>query len=85
VNEPYSEPGEEWGRLKPRKAGRFPDKGGTRTLRPAGEWTALELDLAERFDLSRPGAYAVRLVFTRGAGLPAAGRSNLVAFSLGER
>jgi hypothetical protein len=85
VNEPYSEPGEEWGRLKPRKTGHFQDKAGTRTLRPAGEWTALELDLAERFDLSRPGAYAVRLVFARGAGLPAAGRSNLVAFSLGER
>jgi hypothetical protein len=83
--QPFGEPGEGWTRLKPRKFGRFQGESGTRTLRPAGELTALELDLTAWFDLSRPGGYAVRFRFGKGAAGLGEGRSNLLTFSLGKR
>jgi hypothetical protein len=83
--QPFGEPGEGWTRLKPRGSARFQSEAGTRTLRPAGECTALELDLTAWFDLSRAGSYAVRFVFPKGGAGLGEGRSNIRTFSLGAR
>jgi hypothetical protein len=83
--EPFGEPGEGWTRLQPRRSARFQGEAGTRTLRPAGEYTALELDLTAWFDLSRLGGYAVRFVFLKGAAGLGEGRSNILTFSLAKR
>jgi hypothetical protein len=56
------EPAKPWRPQKPRAVGRFRDAA-VQTLRCAGELAAVEVDLRDWFDLSRPGYYRVEFVF----------------------
>jgi hypothetical protein len=53
-----------------------------RMLAPAEEFTALELDLRDWFDVSRPGLYRFRFAFSAANGGFAEGQSNEIEFTL---
>jgi hypothetical protein len=55
--------------------------GDERVLAPAEESDAFRLDLNDLFEITKPGSYRLKFVFTRDAGL-GEGESNEARFSL---
>jgi hypothetical protein len=69
--------------LKPKRTDRFDPGAAARPLAAFAEFGAMQLNLNDWFDLSRPGTYFVRLTFTADSGV-GEGTSNDWHFSVGE-
>ena len=65
---PYTA-GAKWQALTPRASEEFEPGDGARTLEPAEEFEAFRLDLAGRFDFSKPGFYRITATFDEMSGI----------------
>lgn len=97
---PTAEDEKDWREIAPKVTARFAASGGRRTLAPAEEIEAFTLDLNDWFDVTKPGSYRLKFLFTNESGLGEAegqapstvrpaltgvGESNVVRFSLAPR
>ena len=71
-----------WTAVNPRSAARFSTTDLAGTLGPAAELKAIELDLNDLFELTKPGSYRVRFVFTTKDSGFVEGESNALVFSV---
>ncbi len=67
--------------LKPKRTDRFDPKDGTRPLAAFESLDAMQIDLTDWFDLTKPGSYSVRLQFTDESGF-GEGMSNDASFTV---
>jgi hypothetical protein len=70
-----------WEPVRRKPLATFKPAGPGRTLRPMEDVKAFEMDLADLFDLSRPGAYTLRVTFTKETAFTE-GRSSWLVFPL---
>jgi len=75
----------DWTELKPRITARFKAADVGKTLAPTEAFVALRLDLRDWFDLSRPGSYQLRFLFTTKYSGFADGQSAPFRFTLSAR